>query len=61
MNINWQWPSAIIFCVVTLVLGGLIYAGKLPASALSALVAWLIPSPIKTPAPEQKTTIEVKP
>jgi len=54
MTFNWQWPSAIIFCVVTIVLGGLIYTGKLPAEMLTALVAWLIPSPIK-PAPTSTT------
>lgn len=52
MTINWQWPSAIIFCVVTLVLGALIYTGKLPPEMLGALIAWLIPSPIK-PAPAE--------
>jgi len=46
MSVNWQWPSAIIFCVITLVLGGLIYVGKLPAETMGVLVAWLIPSPI---------------
>ena len=47
--INWQWPSAIIFCTVSLVLGALIYTGKLPPEALGVIVAWLIPSPIKPP------------
>jgi hypothetical protein len=55
MTINWQWPSAIIFCVVTLVLGALIYTGKLPPETLGVIVAWLIPSPIK-PNPVTTTT-----
>jgi hypothetical protein len=46
MKIDFQWPHAIVFTSVTLVLGVLVYAGKIPASTLGALVAWLVPSPI---------------
>ena len=46
MNLNWQWPNVVLFCVVALVLGGLVYTGKIPATALSTLLAWLVPSPL---------------
>jgi hypothetical protein len=48
MTIIWQWPNAVIFCVLTVVLAGLVYTGKLPGESLGVLVAWLIPSPIKS-------------
>jgi hypothetical protein len=52
MKFDFQWPHAVVFATVTLVLGGLVYVGKLPADTLSVLLAWLVPSPLgkKDPA-----------
>lgn len=46
LSIDWKWPNTIIFCVVAIVLGGLVYVGKMPPATMSVLLAWLIPSPL---------------
>lgn len=47
MKVQWEWPGAVMFGVVFLALAGLVYAGKVQADALIALLAWLIPSPVQ--------------
>lgn len=42
---DWQWPPAVIFCVVFLVIGYLVHAGRLHPEALMAILTWLAPSP----------------
>lgn len=44
-KLDWQWPAAIVFAVVFISLAALTYTGKVPASALLSLLAWLVPSP----------------
>ena len=48
MKVDWKWPNVVLFSVVASVLGALIYTGKIPPAALGALLAWLIPSPLKS-------------
>lgn len=45
MRFDWQWPAAFVFATVFLALTVLVYFGKVPAVMLTALLAWLIPSP----------------
>jgi len=61
---DWQWPAALVFSVVFLVLGALVYAGKLHIEVLLAALTWLAPGPWqKAGAPggsvTQTTTTEV--
>lgn len=51
-SLDWQWPAAVVFAVVFAVLGILVYTGKLHAEVLTALLAWLIPSPYQAPKKE---------
>ena len=57
-EIKFEWPAAIVFSTFTLVLGVLVYTGKLHQEALLALPAYLAPGPWQKPAP---TTPEPKP
>ncbi len=41
-----DWKGVTVFCVSALVLGGLVYAGKISPAFLSALAGWLIQSPL---------------
>ena len=47
MKVIWQWPPAIMYCVTLLVLGFLVYTGKLHSEALLAQLTWLAPSPLQ--------------
>jgi hypothetical protein len=47
MKLDWQWPAAVVFCVAFAALSGLVYFGKIHPEALTALLAWLIPSPFQ--------------
>jgi len=46
MKIDFQWPYAIMFCVVFAGITFLVYAGKLHHEALSGMLLWLAPSPL---------------
>jgi hypothetical protein len=48
MKVDWKWPNVVLFSVVASVLGALVYANKIPPATLGALLAWLIPSPLKS-------------
>ena len=47
MKLDWQWPAVVAFCVVFLAMSTLVFFGKVNAELLSALLAWLIPSPMQ--------------
>jgi hypothetical protein len=49
VKFDWQWPPAVLFSIVFVVIGALVYAGKVQASALLALLAWLAPGPYQLP------------
>ena len=46
MKLDLQWPHAVVFSVSALVLGALVYTGKINAEVLGVLVTWLVPSPL---------------
>ena len=48
MKLDWQWPAAIVFAIVFLVLGALVYTGKVHVEALLAMLTWLAPSPYQS-------------
>ena len=52
MKINW--PTAVVFCLITIVLGLLVYAGKLSPEVLLAPLAQLAPSPLVRSAAASK-------
>lgn len=62
MKLDWQWPAAVVFSIVFLTIGILVYFNKISHDALYGLLVWLIPSPMqaKAPNPVTSTTIEVK-
>ncbi len=41
-----DWKGVVVFCVSAIVLGVLVFAGKIPAASLAALGGWLIQSPL---------------
>ncbi len=47
VRVDWQWPAAVVFSVVFLTMGALVFAGKIPPTVLTALLTWLIPSPFQ--------------
>ena len=44
-RIDWQWPAAAVYLVTCAALAILVYTGRVPAAAMSALIAWLVPAP----------------
>lgn len=46
MKIQWQWPGVVVFGLVFVTLGLLVWQGKVPADLLGVVLAWLIPSPM---------------
>lgn len=51
MRINFQWPQATMFSISFVVLGVLVYLGKLHPEVLLAQMTWLAPSPLMPPPP----------
>ena len=47
MKLQLEWPAVVLFSVVFVTLGALVYFGKMPHEALGVLMAWLIPSPFQ--------------
>jgi hypothetical protein len=45
MKFDWQWPAATVFSAVFLVLGGLVYSGRLHPEVLMGVLMWLAPGP----------------
>jgi len=60
MKIDWKWPNVVVFSVVAAVFGALVYTGKAPPAILGSLIAWLIPSPVKSES-DDDVDVEVKP
>jgi hypothetical protein len=45
MKLDWQWPAALVFSVVFMTTGALVYLGKLHPEILVGMLTWLIPAP----------------
>lgn len=41
-----NWMSVVLYSVAMVVVGGLVYMGKLPTEVLAGLVGVLVPSPL---------------
>jgi hypothetical protein len=54
MKVQWQWPGALVFGVVFVTLGLLVWQQRIPADLLGILIAWLVPSPMSHRALEPK-------
>ena len=48
MKFDWQWPAVVIFVVVFLTLGALVYLDKVHVEVLLGMLAWLAPAPYQT-------------
>ncbi len=46
MRVQWQWPGVVVFGLVFVTLGLLVWQGKVPPDLLGVILAWLIPSPM---------------
>jgi hypothetical protein len=47
MKLEISWQMVIVYSVAFVVTGGLIWKGIVPAVTISALLAWLVPSPLQ--------------
>lgn len=48
MKAEWQWPAAIVFIVVFVVMGGLVWSGKMPSETLLTLfIGGMLPAPMQ--------------
>ena len=51
LKLDWQWPPAIVFASVFVVLGVLVAMGKLHPEVLLAALTWLAPGPYQAKPP----------
>ena len=57
MRLDWQITGAVVFCVVFVTLAALVYFGKVPADLLGVLLAWLVPSAVRSAFESRRTAL----